>query len=58
MKNAIKTCCEELKNNYTEGQAGGIGIYYYDPVDGEYIEDPRFVFPLRFGFFLVPWLYP
>ena len=41
MKNAIKTCCEELKNNYTLGQAGGIGIYYYDAVDGEYIENPR-----------------
>jgi hypothetical protein len=41
MKSVIKIRCEDLKNNYTEGQAGAIGIYYFDPVDKEYVEDPR-----------------
>ena len=41
MKNVINIRGEDLKNNYTEGQAGGIGIYYFDPVDKEYVEDPR-----------------
>jgi hypothetical protein len=41
MKNVIKIRYEDLKNNYTEGQVCGIGIYYYDPVDKEHVEDPR-----------------
>ena len=44
MKNVINIRGEDLKNNYTEGQAGGIGIYYFDPVDKEYVEDPRTIY--------------
>ena len=41
MKNVIKIHCEDMQNNYTEGLTGGIGIYYFDLVDKEYVEDPR-----------------